>query len=244
MSGKEASRYSIAERIAARLHQVPGVMAICLFGSVARGDQGPLSDIDLLVAGTDSNLSPSKLLRVLPPSLRKQRLAILYYTMGELDQLFSAGLSFVQHLKQEGRILYDPSGRLRILMAAPVNTCSRPGSLDAELEAELENLQWFERPGMFNNNFLFVFSWLYTIGKSVVILRLLKEGVPEFNQVRAFETLRNRHPELGPQLERIEELRPFYAMSSGKDGLPLPFPFEGTARRVRPALKAIREVAA
>lgn len=43
----------------------PGIDAICLYGSVARGDATEWSDIDLLVTGSDGKLTPERLRKVL-----------------------------------------------------------------------------------------------------------------------------------------------------------------------------------
>lgn len=69
-----------ARSIAQAFASLPAVEAVCLFGSVARGDLHKASDIDLLVLGSDGELGPAKLLHTLPDELRHTKLSLAYYT--------------------------------------------------------------------------------------------------------------------------------------------------------------------
>ncbi len=236
----EAS-WRTAERIARELvRQLPAIEGVFVFGSVARGDETAWSDIDLLIVGTDSKLTPTRVLAKLPPNLRNRRLSLLYYTVGELERLLEAGSSFMAHLRSQGRILIDTHGVMERMMRA---SFSLTPSLDDDLNIELDRLKSLENLKQFNGNFLFGLSQLYAIGKSVVMLRLLEEGHPEFSRDKAFDAFRRNHPELQAEVQRIQELRPFYSLVTRRRPEPLPFPYKEVDGHVRAALNAIRTIA-
>src|SRR5438445_11437045 len=68
-----------AQRVARTLvKSFAGIDAILLYGSVARGDADEWSDIDLVVTGSDPNLTPERLRKVL--SRRGiDRISLIYY---------------------------------------------------------------------------------------------------------------------------------------------------------------------
>jgi predicted nucleotidyltransferase len=69
------------ERAAGQLAaEIPAVEAVCLFGSVARGDERAASDIDLLVLGRDQDLKARALSDALSGRLHNNRLSIVYHT--------------------------------------------------------------------------------------------------------------------------------------------------------------------
>src|SRR5438876_9161549 len=114
----ERSGRAIAERIARHLvASVPSVQAVCLFGSVSRGTDTRSSDIDLLVIGSSHLLTPRRLLNKLPSRLREAKLSLLYYPTGALARLHHQNLAFLDHIRREGTILYDPHGTLSRLLA-------------------------------------------------------------------------------------------------------------------------------
>jgi predicted nucleotidyltransferase len=240
-SAKSAPR-ELAIAIAVALAQrEPSVSGVILFGSVARGDQGDWSDIDLLVVTSDAHLRPSQLIAEIPRRLKATRLSVLSYPVPELKRLLETGGSFAEHLRKESKVVFDRDGTVQRIFD---NSMSHAATNNAELQRELERLRWLEDPAPFNDQFLFVFAQLYAIGKSVVMWRLAHEGTPEFNRERAFQALRRRRPDLRPALKSVEQLKPFYELVNKRRSLPLPFPSEGTADRVRVAVEAIRSIAA
>ena len=218
------------------------MIGILLFGSVARGDQGAWSDIDLIVVTEGAHVKPSQLIAKIPRRLKTARLSVLSYQISEFKRLLETGSSFVEHLRRESRILFDRLGAVQTIFDS--STSRGPAGDSAELQRELNRLRWLEDPTPFNEQFLFVFAQLYAIGKSVVMWRLAREGVPEFNRERAFKALQRRHPDLRQALDRVELLRPFYELVNKGRSLPLPFPSEGTGDQVRPTVEAIRSIAA
>src|SRR5437588_12971926 len=70
---------SLGERAACALARYEDVVAVCLLGSVARGDARVDSDIDLLVV-TETAVRRSRLMRRLPPSARDERLSLICFS--------------------------------------------------------------------------------------------------------------------------------------------------------------------
>jgi hypothetical protein len=90
------------------LHAVKGEnSAVMLFGSVARGDASPLSDIDVLQL-SDRRTRPYKV----------GRTNVSVYDEATLLGMAHRGSLFVLHLRDEGQILRDSDGRLRKCLEA------------------------------------------------------------------------------------------------------------------------------
>src|SRR5215469_7652833 len=180
--------------IAQALASLPAVEAVCLFGSVARGNLHEASDIDLLVVGSDNELSPARLHRMLPNELRHAKLSLAYYTLDEVRKILAAGSPFGVHLLREARILYDRDGILHNLLRGHGSGAAI--SVKKELDARLAQLRVYDDLVIFRGNFLFALSHLYAIGKSIVILALVVAGIPEFDREAAFTRFVDKYPEM------------------------------------------------
>ena len=234
-------RTHVAREVADRFAALQSVEGVCLFGSLARGEQDEWSDIDLLVVGRDDELRPTLLLEALPDRLRHERVSLVCYSANELRQLFEAGSSFVDHIRHEGRILSDRDGFLEGLLHAPFDP--QPDTRK-ELDAEVARLDVYKDLTLFNDNFLFPLAQIYAIGKAVVILGLLAEGRREFSRERAFVEFRRRHHELHLEVDTVAALRPFYRRVTRRQPERLPFPYKGARPEVERAISAVRAIAA
>ena len=85
--------------------------SLALFGSAARGDHDPFSDWDLLIVMDDQAA-----LRSLKAHYDKNGWSCTAYTWRRLQDAANQGSLFVQHLKQEAKIIRDPSDQLAALM--------------------------------------------------------------------------------------------------------------------------------
>ena len=85
--------------------------AVALFGSAARGDNDVFSDRDLLVISGDE---PT--LRRMKGKYDSEGWSCTAYTWKRLQSAADKGSLFVQHLKQESKILWDPSDQLAHLL--------------------------------------------------------------------------------------------------------------------------------
>ena len=86
--------------------------AFALFGSAARGDSDIFSDRDLLVVSDDDTA-----LREMRAKYEAFGWSCTAYSWSRLQRAADDGSLFVQHLKQESRVLRDPSSRLAHLLA-------------------------------------------------------------------------------------------------------------------------------
>jgi predicted nucleotidyltransferase len=230
-----------ARSIAQAFASLPAVEAVCLFGSVARGDLHKASDIDLLVLGSDDELGPAKLLHMLPNELRHAKLSLAYYTLGELRKMLNAGSPFGVHLRQEAQVLYDRDGTLSVLLreqgsAAKIN-------VKKELDARLARLTVYDDLVIFKGNFLFALSHLYAVGKSIVILALVVAGIPEFDREAAFARFADKYPEMVSEVGTISSLRPFYMLVTHQAFEQPPFSHYDAEQEVHDAVAAIRRLA-
>ena len=86
--------------------------AFALFGSAARGDHDAFSDRDLLIVSDDNNI-----LDALKSDYSAKGWSCTAYSWSRLQRAADHGSLFVQHLKQESKILQDPQDRLAHLLA-------------------------------------------------------------------------------------------------------------------------------
>jgi predicted nucleotidyltransferase len=231
----------VAERIAARLGERDDIDAVLLYGSVARGDAGPDSDIDLLVIGEDAGQTIAGLRHWVTDIDREHRAGIAFHTRESFAAIVEEGSRFLVHLRREGKVLLDRTGQLQAFLASPW----RPVSVDNEIAEELDRLSNYDRPELFGGRFLFPLAHVFTIGKAIVMARLADEGVLEFNRRRAFAEYARRHPAVAPDVELIASLEPFLARTRR---LPASLPFapagRAAAEELEAGVAAVRRVAA
>lgn len=84
------------------------VLAVCLFGSQARGDQDESSDVDLLLITSERQPRHSSMGTV----------SLSMYPIDDLIERAAAGDLFLCHLANEARPMYDPEGNLPRIKAA------------------------------------------------------------------------------------------------------------------------------
>jgi predicted nucleotidyltransferase len=232
-----------AERTASQVSQAlansQDILAVCLIGSVARGDDVPGSDIDLLVIG-DEKLRRLELLSRLPPELRRPELSLLSYGRSRWIAEAEAGSLFVHHARLEGRILSDREGVLEegFRLAA-----SRPPDVDAELRRQVKRLRLYRDPVRLNGEHLFALSHLYAIGKAVAIARCLELDETTFVKEEALNRLAYRRPDLADEVAAVAELRPFYDLTRERNTASLPFEPVDVSDKLEHATRAIERMA-
>lgn len=108
----------VAARRLARRH--PEITGVLLFGSIARGDAGPASDIDLvLVLEASDHPFPDRVSQY-APEIDELPVEVFPYTEDEARELLSEPDSFLATALAEGRWLVGPSPALaRILEIRP-----------------------------------------------------------------------------------------------------------------------------
>jgi predicted nucleotidyltransferase len=216
----------------------PSVDAVLLCGSVARGDADEWSDMDLVVAGSDPNVTPEQLRQAV--SERGEHVSVIYYPTPLFRKLYDERALFIAHLRREGIALYDPLDMLKTVLRQPFVPAV---NVAAEIKAHRTKLTPYADPRRFNNNFLFCLSHLYSIGKGVVMLGLAKRGVMEFNREAAFRRFTSLNPDLTKEVEKVAQLRPFYRLVTDRQPEPLPFSYQSADRQMLEAVAAIEALA-
>lgn len=234
-----------AQRIAEALRgSSAAVVAVCVYGSVARGEAGRWSDLDMLVVGTDPDLSGARLAKLLPEEARTPRLSLMYRTTDALEELLRSGDSFGLHLRAEAVVLWETDASFTSLLRATEPGPDGEGDVGAEMALELAKLHDLEEVDQYNGLYHFAGAQLFSVGKSVVILRLLREGSRVFDRRRAFRLLAEQHPELSAELSAIERLEPNWRSASRRLPRRARHPRELSGSDVTAAVMAIRAIAA
>lgn len=96
------------ERLVARLKGL-GVRKIILFGSLARGEVGRGSDIDLIIVQETDKRFLDRLEEIYAALEPRVGLDVLVYTPGEFARMERTN-SFIKRAVNEGKVLYDAAG--------------------------------------------------------------------------------------------------------------------------------------
>ena len=154
--------------------------AIALFGSVARRDCDHLSDKDVLIV--DDNVQIAK---HLAREFRVAGWSPVYYSWRRLEAAARSKRLFIQHLRQDARILQDRDGHLNSIL-----TDFRPRS---GYRDELRDAEKFLRLPLMIPNCTRGFYWaadVLTVGlRNYGILKLAHEGIYRFNLHSILTTL-------------------------------------------------------
>ena len=87
--------------------QRPEVKRVTLFGSLARGDAVPGSDVDLLIILSNADKPWKNRIPHYRPSGIPIGVDVFPYTEGELERMVEEGNPFVRRALAEGRVLYE-----------------------------------------------------------------------------------------------------------------------------------------
>jgi predicted nucleotidyltransferase len=94
----------VSRKIVERFHP----KRIVLFGSHARGDAGPESDLDLFVEMESTESPPERAVRVSSVfGLRTWPLDLVVYTPEEAARLRGVGGTLFSQIEAEGKVLYE-----------------------------------------------------------------------------------------------------------------------------------------
>src|SRR4051812_12896212 len=112
--------------------------AVMLFGSAARGDWRPGSDVDVLLA-----VEETRTIEIAPTLASVRRAfgnacAVTMHSFADLQQAMLGGSVFLLHLQLEGRLLHDPGFRLGRILSG--RNCIDPEGERTRLRAESETL--------------------------------------------------------------------------------------------------------
>lgn len=204
--------------VAADLAVERGLIALILYGSLTRDDWATASDVDLAVIMRD-DADPPRMRRMIK-SLWECRSASTItpstFTAATLTREAERRPTFAAHLVDEGIVIVETpafAGLEKILIDAA--TADAP-IIEKELRERASELDRLIDLRRFNGEFVPMLARLYSLARSIVIARLLQEGVPEYSWRKIFNTLADRRPDLALDLGRLRDLRPFYEHTHGR----------------------------
>lgn len=214
------------------------IVAVVLFGSAARGDDDEQSDIDILivVAGRD----PQRTIVGKVVGGPRTRVSPIVMTLEGLIHEGTMRPSFIAHLLDEA-VIVQSTPRWETVVPVLREAASNRDALACEIQRRVRAVETYQDPERFEASPVTVLSHLYAIARSVVIARLLEEGVHEYNWHRIFDAYAELKPYHKRQIETLKNLRPYYEFARSRNGARLP---EGTARAdVAELVISIRQLA-
>lgn len=213
---------------------VPEVEAVLLFGSVARGDAGPDSDVDLMVVSRDplsSAITRSHLEEC-------RQVSLTSHTWDSLERAQRDDWSFFVHLREEGELLHGSGwllDQLSKVKRPPADTWR------AALAAEIDSLAKFDDLGIFGGRYTFPLSHIFTTARYTCMLDNTAAGEIAFDRDTAFAIFGERHPELAEEADCVRAIWPFRARTQGRD-IDLPFDADDVSQVERALSSAQRIV--
>jgi Nucleotidyltransferase domain len=213
-------------------HTLPGlgdhaaVVGVVIFGSLARNELTEASDVDVLIVHKADASVPelrSAIKREIAGKVGSragERFRPFFYSPNTLLQEMDKHPSFAAHLSDEGVVVYATADFDTINQAIRKPSITRQGLRD-ELATRLGQLKLFADLSRFNGQFVPCLAQLYAIGKAVVIVKLLQNGIREYRWRKVFDTYSEVRPGLDADLSRVAMLRAYYDYVRDRSELPI-----------------------
>lgn len=212
---------------------ISAVEGILLFGSVARGNPGLHSDIDLMVVSSVplSSALTRALLHEYP------RVSLVTHTWASLQRAQIEDWSFFVHLREEGQPLLGDGQLVKELGKVK---CPSAEGWRAALCEELELLSRFDDLSIFGGHYTFALAHIFTSARYTCMLDNTAAGEIAFDRDTAFDVFSQRHCDLVDEVACIRKVWPFQARTQGRE-VELPFAPEDVGQ-VRDALGCARRI--
>ncbi len=208
-----------------------------VIGSVARGDNVPTSDLDLLILTTSkarltSYYSMPSVVKTTPP------INIITYTPRDFKKFWDEGSLFVYHVLTEGMVAWD-DGTLARLLRRPFKL---KRDFSADIAIQIERLKMFRDPRAFDGIFIYAFAELFKIYKNIVFFTLAEVGHPEFNKKKGVTRFYRLRPNLVHLRPLLASLEPYY-MASVRGAAPVPTSSpKAAAEKLTRVVRALEEL--
>jgi predicted nucleotidyltransferase len=191
------------ETLVAALNAREDVEAALLYGSVARGDSEPHSDLDLLVlcaSGKKREVYDELLDRL---SVNVERLSHSMYSRRELQFLATAKSLFLLHLSKESEVLVDRTDWLRDLLRnfEPKETYEPDFAKSLRLVDPLKTLV------ARSPNQLHRLAYIYSLFRVYGVYLLARKRVFEFSKAKMSRTLETHYPLQADNIRLLSSLR-------------------------------------
>lgn len=204
--------------------------AVCLLGSVARGEAHPGSDVDLLLI----SLKPIRPSEVYEQLGKPDRISLITHTRESFGRLCHARAVFAIHVRDEGKILFDHHGWLTHRLAALVGVEADPEATYRWASREVERYRDLAR---FNGIYHFALARLYSISRAVAIGVTVQGGEAQYGKDEPFAWVASHHPDLEDSVSRLSALRPFREIEAGYDQFEPPFDDRGADSEIKQAVR-------
>ena len=187
------------------MNDCPQENAFAIFGSAARGDSDSFSDRDLLIISENETA-----LRRLKSKYDSAGWSCTAYSWSRLQHAADQGSLFVQHLKQESKILADPSDRLAHLLDqySPRGNYNRESNGSASLLGNLTQHMPRCREGP-----MWAVDILSVGFRSLAVTKLADNGIYAFSNSEIIEGLARigiLNKEDGYQLSLLRRFKSLY----------------------------------
>lgn len=198
------------------LARVESIREVWVFGSFASGEATPLSDVDLLVVH-DPGVRVAEFRSRLQPSEHSRRIDASFFTPASLRDQFETQPSFAEHIHDQGIPLFQRGG-LGVVKHARNPMAFSASGLSRELQQYLKETEMFRSLRRFNGTFVPCLAQLYSLARSIVIVKLLQNGRHDYNWRTIFDRYSELRPWLYEDLERLGALRVYYLYVQGRGG--------------------------
>lgn len=215
------------------------LIAVVVFGSAARGELAPSSDLDVLLVVTDDAHLPE-----IASTLEQHEIGRLSAQVMTLRSLLSEAIrhpSFVAHIIDEGVVTRHTAQWDKAIKGLSELAFDR-AALAREVDVRKKDLCPFMHAERFQNSPITALSHLYGLARSIVIIRLLQEGVREYSWRRVFDRYAELRPELATDLGRVKELRQYYEYTRDRADADVPREVPAPAE-VKEAAISVRRIA-
>jgi hypothetical protein len=170
-----------------------------LYGSLARGDDNHLSDIDILATGNDQPAVPNNLMS------DGRRVAVSRYRWAELKRMSSYGSLFLVHIRREGKWLcgdFRADSKMRTMLSGmpPYQLAARDV---AQMSTALADVN--ESLGC-DPELMYEISVLSKIARHTAILAAYILGTPAFDRLTPLYLIADSGGFRGRHLSVYEEL--------------------------------------
>jgi predicted nucleotidyltransferase len=225
----------LAEELAGLAH----VRAVCLLGSVARGDVGPGSDIDLL-AVVDARSHVADVRQKATREVGRRRVQTKVLAEERLDEILAARSSFAVHVLREAVVVHDDGQCFEQIRAK----YSRDAPIRADPDRLRRRLELYDPLDWCQGHFLYCLSDCYSVGRAAAFALLGERRIFEFSGTRAFGLLAREFPDLEDAAQRLSGLRPFFVLATRDVREALPYPHRGCRAEAQDAVQAAHKLVA
>jgi predicted nucleotidyltransferase len=212
-----------------RLSQQAQIDAVCVLGSVARGESHAGSDIDLMLI-THEPTRPSKLY---PQLNGLEAISLIVHTRESFQRLSASRAIFAIHVRDEGKVLFDRDRWLTEQLQSLAGQRADPSSTYRWANQEVARYRDLAR---FNGIYHFAFARLYSISRAVAIGITVDKGDPQYGKDEPFSWIATELPTLRDPVKRLSALRAFREIEGGYDQLARPFDDRGADSEMRQAV--------